>query len=201
LGKREKEGLETKSTIQVESDDSFLFLMRPAYANVKEVSDDEMQDIMELALTTVNVFESRKGFRHEDIDVPFTRPVSHRIVVVKDNNMPELLANLGEVTVSIDNKYYTSIINLAGPNKNGSQEYANAWAVVQALCLAYAGDFPDADGVCNILAANSAAGWIGMDAGEAEKLINGYGTTDLGYLGSKDYNYRYIPFVFDEFAR
>ena len=121
----EREGLETKTAIEIEEGKPIIFLMRPM--DGKEVSGDEMKEVMELVMATVNVFESRKGLRNEDIDIPFVRPLSQRIVVVKDNDMPELLANLGEVTVSMDNQYHTSIINLAGPAKSGSQDYATAW--------------------------------------------------------------------------
>ena len=196
---REQAGLETKSIIQVEGSDPFIYLMRPRGG--QGVTDDEMKDIMALALKTVNIFETRKGLRHEDIDIPFTRPFSQRIVVVKDGRMPTLLSNMGEATISVDNKYYTSIVNLSGPAKSGSQEFANAWAVIQAVCLAYAGNFKDADGVCNVIAANGAAGWVGMEADEAEQLISSYGSTELGYLGSRDIRYRYIDFVVDEFRR
>ena len=92
-------------------------------------------------------------------------------------------------------------MNLAGPVKNGNQEFTNAWSVVQAICLAYAGDFQDSDPVCNIISANAAAGWVGMDGKAAADLINGYGMTDLGYLGSRDYQYRFIDFVYDAFVR
>ncbi len=173
--------------------------MRPSGG--QEVTDEEMKEVMELALTTVNVFESRDGLRHEDIDIPFVRPSSQRIVVVEDRDMPEVLKGLGETTVSIDGKYFTSIINLAGPAKSGRQDFAIAWSVIQAICLAYAGDFKDSDAVCNIIAANAAAGWVGMEQGQAEKLINSYGMTDLEHLGSKNYKYRFLGFVFNEFIK
>ena len=115
--------------------------------------------------------------------------------------MPELQSTdvYGEVTISIDKTYFRSIINLAGPAKNGSQEFANASSVVQSICLAYAGDFQDSDPVCNIISANAAAGWVGMEGKQAADIINSYGMTTLSYLGSKDYRYRFIEFVYDEF--
>ena len=199
MDRLERAGLETQSSIKVEGSDPFIFLLRPSGG--QGVTDEEMQDIADLVLTAVNVFEARGGLRHEDIDLPFVRPVNQRIVVVKDDRMPELLSGMGEATLSVDNKDYTSIVNLIGPAKNGRQDYANAWAVIQALCLAYAGGFQDVDGACNIFSSNAAAGWVGMEAGEAEQLINSYGSTDLGYLGSRNYKYRYIDFVVDEFRR
>jgi hypothetical protein len=117
--------------------------------------------------------------------------------------MPELLSAdvYGEMTVSIDTSYFASLVNLAGSSKNGQQDYANAWSIIQALCLAYAGDFEDSDSVCNIISANAAAGWVAMREEQAAKIINGYGLTELGYLGNKDYQYRFIDFVYREFVR
>jgi hypothetical protein len=117
--------------------------------------------------------------------------------------MPELLsADLyGEMTIAIDNAYFRSLVNLAGPTKNGNQEFSNAWSVIQAICLAYAGDDQDSDSVCNVISANAAAGWVGMEEQSAADLINSYGMTDLGYLGSRDYEYRFIDFVYQEFIR
>jgi hypothetical protein len=40
-----------------------------------------------------------------------------------------------------------------------------------------------------------------MDKAQAEQLINGYGSTELEYLGSKNYKYRFIDYVFEEFEK
>jgi hypothetical protein len=149
------------------------------------------------------VFDSGGGLRHDDIDIPFHRPKEQTILLIKRHNVPELLSAdiYGEVTISIDKTYFRSLINLAGPSKNGSQEFADAWSVIQAICLAYAGDYQDSDPVCNIISANAAAGWVGIEQKPATGLINSYGMTDLGYLGSRDYQYRFIDFVYKEFVR
>jgi len=34
---------------------------------------------------------------------------------------------------------------------------------------------------------------------ESAEIINSYGMTELGYLGSKDYQYRFIDFVYRAF--
>jgi hypothetical protein len=117
--------------------------------------------------------------------------------------MPDLLsADLyNELTVSVDTSYFTSLINLAGPPKSEQQDFGNAWAVIQAICIAYAGDFPDVDPVCNIISANAAAGWVGIEQEQAAETINSYGSTQLGYLGNRDYQYRFIDFVYNEFTR
>ena len=123
--------------------------------------------------------------------------------MIKRRNMPELLSAdiYGELTISVDKTYFRSLVNLAGPVKNGSQEFTNAWSVIRAICLGYTGDFKDSDPVCNIISANAAAGWVGMEQKPAADLINGYGMTDLSYLGSRDYQYRFIEFVYEEFVR
>jgi hypothetical protein len=196
----EQEGLTTAKEIRIEKSKPFIFILKP---QSNEITDEEVKNVTDLALLTVSVFDSAGGLRHNDIDVAFHRPTEQKILLIKRRSMPELLsANIyGEVTISIDKTYFRSLINLAGPAKNGSQEFSNAWSVVQAICLAYAGNFEDSDPVCNIISANAAAGWVGMEKQSAADLINSYGMTDLGYLGSKDYRYRFIDFVYEEFVR
>jgi len=103
------------------------------------------------------------------------------------------------MTVAIDKIYFTSFVNLATLPRNGRQDYANAWNVIQALCGGYGREVPDHDAICNIISANAAAGWVGMDQEEAAEIINGYGMTELAYLGNKDYRYRFMDFVYKEF--
>ncbi len=197
----EQEGLVTAKEIQVEGSHPFFFILRPQ--NATEITDEDVLNITDLALHTVSVFESRGGLRDNDIEIAFHRPVEQKILLIKRSNMPELLSaeTYGELTVSMDSSYFISLINLAGPRKNGRQDFANAWALIQAICIAYAGDFPDVDPVCNIISANAAAGWIGMEQEQAAEIINSYGTTQLEYLGSRDYLYRFINVVYEEFTR
>jgi hypothetical protein len=77
----------------------------------------------------------------------------------------------------VDQGKVVSIINLAGPKKNGRQDYANAWSTIQAVCLAFAINVEDPDPICNIISANAAAAWAGINASEAEKMIAAYGST------------------------
>lgn len=195
----EQEGLTPVKEIRVEASQPFIFILKP---ESDEITDEEVENVTELALRTVSIFDSRGGLKHDDIDVAFHRPNEQKILLIKRNNMPELLSAdvYGEMTIAVDQTYFRSFVNLAGPARNGSQEYANAWSVMQAICLAYARDFQDRDPVCNIISANAAAGWLGMDRKQAEDIINNYGMTDLGYLGSKDYRYRFIDFVYDAFV-
>jgi hypothetical protein len=196
----EEEGLEGAKEIQVEGSQPFVLISRPQ--NTVEVSDSDVQNVTELALHTVQVFESRGGLHVDDIEVAFHRPAGQKILLIKRPDMPELVSAdvYNELTVSIDTRYFTSLVNLAGSPKSGRQDFANAWAVIQAVCIAYAGDFPDVDPVCNIISANAAAGWVGVDRDQAEEIINGYGATQLGYLGNKDYQYRFIDSVYEQFT-
>jgi hypothetical protein len=199
VSKVEQEGVTTVKEIRVEESQPFIFILRP---QSKEITDEDVKNVTELALRAVSVFDSGGGLRHDDIDIPFHRPTEQKILLIKRHDVPELLSAsiYGEVTISIDKTYVRSLINLAGPAKNRSQEFANAWSVVQAICLGYAGDFQDNDPICNIISANAAAGWVGMDEQSAAELINSYGMTNLSYLGSTDYRYRFIDFVYEEFS-
>jgi hypothetical protein len=196
----EQQGLAAAKEIRVEESRPFIFILKP---QSQEITDEEVENVTELALRTVSVFESGGGLKHDDIDIAFHRPTEQQILLIKRRDTPELLSAdiYGEVTISIDKTYFRSLVNLAGPAKNGSQEFANAWSVVQAICLAYAGNSLDNDPVCNIISANAAAGWVGMEGRPAANLINSYGMTDLAYLGSRDYRYRFIEFVYKEFIR
>ena len=197
----DQEGLEPTKDIRVEDSQPFVFIIRPK--NTLEVTDEDVQNVTALALHTVQVFEGRGGLHSDDIDIAFHRPAEHKILLIKRADMPDLLSAglYNELTVSIDTNYFTSLINLAGPTKSGRQDFGNAWAVIQAICIAYAGDFPDVDPVCNIISANAAAGWVGIESEQAAEIINSYGSTQLGYLGNRDYQYRFINFVYDEFIR
>lgn len=196
----EQEGLSAAKEIRVEESQPFIFILKP---QTQEVTDGDIDNVTELALRAVSVFDSAGGLKHNDIDIAFHRPTEQQILLIKRHDMPELLSAeiYGEVTISNDKTYFRSLVNLAGPTKNGNQQFANAWSVIQAICLAYTGDFQDSDPICNIISANAAAGWVGMEKQSAADLINSYGMTDLSYLGSKDYRYRFIDFVFEEFDR
>jgi len=197
----EGEGLEPAKEIRVEESKPFVFILRPQYT--LEVSDEDVQNVTDLALHAVQVFESRGGLHVDDINIAFHRPVEQKVLLVKRPDMPELLSAdiYNEVTVSIDTSYFMSLVNLAGPPKSERQDFGNAWAVIQAICIAYAGNFLDVDPVCNVISANAAAGWVGIEQEQAAETINGYGSTQLGYLGNRDYQYRFIDFVYKEFVR
>src|SRR6266508_1887114 len=122
----EQEGLTTAKEIRIEESQPFIFILKPQR---KEITDEDVKNITELALLTVSVFDSGGGLKHDDIDIVFHRPTEQKILLIKRRDMPELLSAdvYGEGTISIDKTYCRSLVNLAGPEKNGSQEFANAW--------------------------------------------------------------------------
>jgi hypothetical protein len=50
--------------------------------NTGDVTDQDMEDLTELIIFSAPVFESRGGFRSDDIFVTFQRPVDQQIIFV-----------------------------------------------------------------------------------------------------------------------
>lgn len=194
------EGLILGNAIQNENGETFIFILVPESG---EISQEEVDAVGELVGFTSRVLEFRGGFMNDNIDIAFTRPKDHRILLIERSQMPALLSaeKYGEMTLVADGQFSTSLINLAGPIKNYNLAYSEAWSVIQSVCLAYTIDNPNHDPICNIFSANAAAGWAGIKPSEAESIINAYGKTSLEYLGSEDLEYRFIDFVYNEFAQ
>src|SRR5688572_20783710 len=149
----EEEGLTAVKEIGVENSKPFIFILKS-----QEITDEDVKNATEIATRTVSVFESAGGLRHNDIDLAFRRPKQQQIFLIERPHTPELLSQ-GEVTISIEKTYFRSFVNLAGPMKNGSQEFANSWYIVQSICLAYTGNHEDSDAICNVASANASAAW------------------------------------------
>ncbi len=98
----EHDGLATAKEIRVEDSQPFIFILKP---QSKEIADEDVKNVTELALRTVSVFDSAGGLKHDDIDIAFHRPTEQKILLIKRRNMPELLSAdiYGEVTISIRN--------------------------------------------------------------------------------------------------
>ena len=191
------EGLTVYVQIFAEDGNPYIFIMRPVTG---EITDEEITSVGRLASHAVGFFRSHNELQEGDINIAFQRPKEHRIALIERENALEFGGQaIGEVSLIIDQVNILSIINLAGPKKNGRQDYANAWSVIQAICLAFTINVEDSDPVCNVISANAAAGWTGINTSEAEQIITEYGSTDLKYLGNTDYQYRFIPFIYDEF--
>lgn len=191
------EGLSVNVQISAEDGNPYIFIMRPA---TDEITDEEIDNIGKLALHAAAFFRAHKEFHEEEINISLQRPREHRIVLIKRENMLESGGQArGEVSLTVDQGNVVSIVNLAGPKKNGRQDYANAWSTVQAVCLAFTINIEDSDPICNIISANAAAGWTGINRSEAEQMITAYGSTRLEYLGNQDYQYRFIPSIYDAF--
>jgi len=185
-----------------EGGEAFITVLLP---DTGEVTEQEAEDLTELIVYSANVFEKRDGFRSDDIFITFQRPVNQQIIFVsRPAGLPAPLGLIGEMTITSAERpgFVLSIVNLSGTPKALGRAYTTAWIVIQSVCLGYATwQEQDADPVCNILSANAAAGWVGIDRDVAKNWLNTGGSTDLGYLGSNDYQFRFIDFVFDEFVR
>ena len=191
------EGLSVYVQISAEDGNPYIFIMRPTTG---EITDEEITDVGELVSYTATYFRAHKELHEDEINISFQRPHEHRIALIERENALETGGQArGEMSLTVDQVNAVSIINLAGPKKNGRQDYANAWSTIQAVCLAFAMNVEDLDPICNIISANAAAAWTGIDPSEAEQMIKAYGSTHLEYLGNKDYQYRFIPSIYDAF--
>jgi hypothetical protein len=191
------EGLSVYVQISAEDGKPYIFIMRPA---TDEITDEEIGNIGKLVLHAAAFFRDHKEFHEEEINISFQRPKEHRIALIKRESALESGGQArGEISLTVYQGNVISIVNLAGPKKNGRQDYANAWSTIQAVCLAFAINIEDSDPICNIISANAAAGWTGINRSEAEQMITAYGSTRLEYLGNQDYQYRFIPSIYDSF--
>lgn len=69
------------------------------------------------------------------------------------------------------------------------------------LCACYSAyQYENAAPICNVISDNAAAGWASIDRSAAESFLAG-GSTGLEYLGSQDFEFRLIDFVYEEFSR
>lgn len=182
--------------------EAFITLLVPGTG---EVTPQDIEQVTELTQFTVEVFENHKGLRSDDISIAFQRPTDQKIIFVsRPDGLPAPLGFMGEMTVTSPDQpgVALSIVNLAGTPKTPGRAYTTAWSTIQALCLGY-GSWQNqaADSTCNIISANAAAGWTGVDRDVAKNWLNVGGSTDLEYLGRADYQYRFIDFVFDQFSR
>ncbi len=167
-----------------------------------EVSAQRRQEILDLVSVTAQVFGVSGGLRHEDILIAFRPPVLQQIVVIdRPEGMPEPIGMLSEASIGSQPGQIMSVVNLSGTEKTLGRDFTITWAVMQAVCLGYAvQDNPNADAMCNIIAANAAAGWAGVDRGVIQDFLDG-GSTGLEYLGERDYEFRFIDFVYEAFLK
>jgi hypothetical protein len=203
VGKLQDEGLLLASEVKPkDGGDSFIHILVP---DTGEISQQVIHTFIELITYTSSVLESQDGFRHDDLVLAFQRPIIQRIIFVdRPGGLPDPIGLLSEATInaSDDPTKVVSVINLSGYTKELGREYSNFWSVIQAVCLGYAiQTSAEADAICNVLSASGAAGYAGIDRATAEAWINGLGTTQLSYLGSKEIRYRFIDFVYSDFLR
>ncbi len=181
--------------------DPFIDILAPA----GEVSNDQINYLVDLIIRGAEVFENHKGLRSDDIFMAFERPAYQQIIFVsRPGGLPSPIGMINEATITLNDRpgVVFSVVNLEGELKTPGREFTIAWATLQAVCLGYGtGQSEDADPICNIISANAAAAWVGMARDHAMEWLNSGGSTDLAYLGSEDYQFRFIDFVFDEFVR
>lgn len=196
----EESGLQLAAEVRPEEGGNpFIFILVP---QGEGIADSDVSDVLELILFTAETFKARQGFRHEDLDLAFTRPAEHKIVLVRrPAGFPRPFEDYGELSlVSADTGQALSVVNLGVKPKDLGPVFTQAWSVIQAVCLAYTLDQSDQDALCNVMSASGAAGWAGVDAAVAEQTINGYGYTDLTGIGARqDFQYRFIDFIYSAF--
>lgn len=179
----------------------FITLLSPTTG---EVSAQQFREILELVSFTAQVFDASGGLQHEDILITFRRPVHQQIIVInRPDGMPEPIGMAAEASIGMPSRpgEIVSVVNLSGTPKTLGRAYTTDWAVMQAVCLAFAmQDNPDPDAICNIISANGAAGWAGIERDVIQEFLDG-GSTELEYLGHRDYEFRFIDFVYDGFLR
>lgn len=167
-----------------------------------EIPQQQRQEILDLVSFTAQAFDASGGLRHEDILITFRPPIFQQIIVIdRPEGMPEPIGMLSEASVGSQPGQIVSVVNLSGTEKTLGWDFTIDWAVMQAVCLGYATqDNPDADALCNVVTANAAAGWAGVDRDTAQDFLDG-GSTGLEYLDQRDYKFRFIDFVYDTFQR
>lgn len=181
--------------------DAFLFIMTPE--NTGEISNAEVEMLTELIVYSASTFGNSGGLHADDISITFQAPISHIFILVsRPDGFPDPIGGISEFTLTDSEAGIGwSVINLQGPEKQLGREFTIDWATIQAVCLAYSAyQYENADPICNVISANAAAGWASIDRSAAESFLAG-GSTGLEYLGSQDFEFRFIDFVYEEFSR
>jgi hypothetical protein len=182
--------------------DAFIAILAPKGGGI---TDAQIHEYIELITYTSGLLEKRHGFQTDDLSLSFNRPRHQEIIFVDlPGGLPPPVGLVGEATINAaqDPSDVISVVNLSGNLKQLGRPYSNYWATIQSVCLGYSIlANPNSDAICNIFSSNAAAGWARIDPGTAKTWINGLGSTQLAYLGSKEYKYRFLDFVFEDFIR
>lgn len=182
--------------------DAFIAILAPKGGGI---TDAQIHEYIELITYTSGLLEKRQGFRTADLSLSFNRPRHQEIIFVNlPGGMPAPVGLVGEATINAaqDPSAVISVVNLSGNLKQLGRPYSNYWATIQAVCLGYSIlANPNSDSICNIFSSNAAAGYAGIDPATATTWINGLGSTQLAYLGGKEYKYRFLSFVYQDFIQ
>jgi hypothetical protein len=181
-------------SFRVGNSESFIFLTNPL--NTHEITTKDITQAEQLISHTAGILENRIGIEDGDITISFVRPKELHIILLRRSDMPPLLSadTYGEFTLSWGQEAI-SLVNFSGPLKAGRRDLADAWYLIQAVCLGYTSSDPYADQKCNVFSANAAAGWVGMDPFQAAEIIHGFRKINLD-----DQSDEYIPYVFMDFV-
>jgi hypothetical protein len=166
--------------------------------------------ILELAFSAEDVTFSREGgISWPGITLNFTPPTQIIFLIDREEHERFKLMEISLATPGLkpsDPEAITtiSLINWgAGNLLDGDFDlFYKSRAILQAICLGYAGPYNEgSDAGCNVIAANAAAGWSGMSEEQTEVLmrLEGYTTTSDGDQNTETM-YRYIPAVWEAFA-
>lgn len=177
-------------------------------SDLEEVTQEESEKWRYLIRVSAEIFEQTEGITHNDLNTEFRHPGRHDFILLnRTAGLPNIVLESGQGTALYTDlsgqlpPRLISVINLDGPMKTLGREYTNAWGTIQAVCVGFTHHNPDSDSICNVLAANAAAGWLSLDPAEAEAYINGLGVSHSIESGGKGYKHRWISYVYDMFQK
>lgn len=143
---------------------------QPAVHNVVipksgEVTEKEVD--LDLLASVATFLERKKDFPYAGYTLKLVRPVEQNIIILdRTVGLPVILADRGEVTFNLNREgtRIATLINLSGPQKTiGGTAFSTSWSMAQGVCLGYCFNSKGCDAICNVLAANIAAGWTNTD--------------------------------------
>jgi hypothetical protein len=107
----ERNRLIAAKEIRVEGNQQLITLLIP---DTNEITPQDKENVIEIALHTMIVFESIDNLQNADIDIEFHRPTRQKIILVNRPEMPEALTFsglvYGELTSSSYDGYFTSLV-------------------------------------------------------------------------------------------
>jgi type II secretory pathway pseudopilin PulG len=202
IAELQQEGVNEVGRISPYGGDQYVIAILVPTTN--EVQQDDVDRLTKLINQAVEFFDVHKMLQDDGITITFQWPLYQKIIFVnRPGGFPDPLGHRTEYTLvfSYPSGTAVSVVNLAGTPKIPGPEFTSDWATVQAVCIGFTQQTRDDDPICNIISANAASAWFGIERTEAEKMINGYGFTNLAYLDQKAYKFRFIDTVYEAFVQ